>query len=172
MATHLALAVTDQPMRIDGEQAAVEMLAGAAQLAQGDLELLGLLDGARGQELMDGGVGGTNGSPLANSKPFWERERRRRIEHRHQGRFVDEVQREPGLDVVAWLAGPGAEQVPDAQALQFGQQQPDADLVAGNLVARSCGPDVPRSAGRRVPDAGCVGAFGGQEAGGWAGLRA
>jgi hypothetical protein len=33
--------------------------------------------------------------------------------------------------------GPGAEQIPGAQAQVLGQEQPDADLVAGDLVGQS-----------------------------------
>jgi len=72
---HLALAGTVEPMGIDGQQLAGEMAAGAPQLAQGDLEALGLLDGMGGQQMVDCLIGSDKGKPLATSKPFWLSER-------------------------------------------------------------------------------------------------
>ena len=40
--THVALAITGDSVRVQGQQGTAEMVAGTAQLAQADLELLGL----------------------------------------------------------------------------------------------------------------------------------
>jgi hypothetical protein len=45
MAPHLALAVAEHAVRVQGQERAGKMVAGTAQFAQRDLELLGLLDG-------------------------------------------------------------------------------------------------------------------------------
>ena len=75
MATHLALAIAEDAVRIQGQERTGEMVAGTTQFAQSDLELLGLRDGVSGNNSWMA-IGGTKGKPLANSKPFWESVRR------------------------------------------------------------------------------------------------
>ena len=55
---HLTLAVAGHAVRVQRQKSAGEMSSGAAQFAQGDLQLLGLLDGVTLPEAVDGQVGG------------------------------------------------------------------------------------------------------------------
>lgn len=55
---------------------------------------------------------------------------------RAERRFVDQLQGQPGLDGLRAAAGPGAEQVPSAQAQMVGEKQPDTDQVAGDFVGQ------------------------------------
>ena len=56
-ATHLPFGVAPEPMGIDGQHPAQVMTAGSAQLAQGDLQSLGLSHGMGVKELMNGLIG-------------------------------------------------------------------------------------------------------------------
>lgn len=134
VAAHLTLAVTDQAMGIEGQQGGVEMLRGPAQLAQGNLQLLGLLHGVMIEEFVDGRVGGYEGQTVGEFESFLGEGAAAAHRTEAQGRFVDEMEGESGFEMRARLASPGAEQIPSAQPQQFGHQEPDADLIAGNLV--------------------------------------
>ena len=56
--SHVPLAEAAHAMGIDGQQPALEMARGAADLAQGDLEVEALGDGASPEQLVDGHVAG------------------------------------------------------------------------------------------------------------------
>ena len=97
---------------------------------------MGLLDGVVVEQFVDGRVGGNEGQTVGEFESFLRE--RAAPAHRTEahGRFVDEMEGESGFEMRARLAGPGAEQIPNAQTQQFGQQEPDADLIAGNLVGQ------------------------------------
>jgi hypothetical protein len=44
------------------------------------------------------------------------------------------VQSQTRLDALGGQARPGAQEVPSAQPQVFGQQEPDADLIARNFI--------------------------------------
>ena len=53
-----------------------------------------------------------------------------------QGRLVDQLQGEAGLDPLGGLARPAAQQVPGSQAEQLGSEQPQADGTVAHLVGQ------------------------------------
>jgi len=133
---HLAFAVAGQAVGIQGQESAREMVSSAAQFAQGDLEFLGLLDGMTVQELVDGHVGGDKGQAVGQFKTFLGKSASVTVGAQTQGRFIDQVQGQTGLDPLGGQARPGAHEVPGAQAQVLGQQEPDADLIAGNFICQ------------------------------------
>ena len=62
------------------------------------------------------------------------------------GPRMDQLQGQLRFDAGSGRIGPSAEQVPRAQAEVFGRQQPDADLVTGDLVGQQL-PHLPFEAG-------------------------
>jgi hypothetical protein len=130
---HLALAVAGDAVRVQGQERAGEMSAGPAQFAQGDLQLLGLVAVVTLEQVMDGRVGGDKGQAIGQLKPFLGKRARETVGTQTHGRFIDQMQSQAGFDVVGGLAGPGAQQIPSAQAQVFGQEQPNANLIARNL---------------------------------------
>ena len=57
MSAHLALAVAGHAVRVQRQERALEMSSRTAQFTQGDLELLGLLEGVTLQQIVDRQVG-------------------------------------------------------------------------------------------------------------------
>lgn len=55
---HVAFGVAREAVRIQGQDLAGKVAAGPAQLAQGHLELLGLLDGVGFQQVVNSAIGG------------------------------------------------------------------------------------------------------------------
>lgn len=53
-----------------------------------------------------------------------------------QGGFMHQLQGQARLDLGAGLTTPAAQQVPGAQAQMLGQQQPQPDQIAGDLVGQ------------------------------------
>lgn len=53
-----------------------------------------------------------------------------------QSGFMNQLQGQPGLDRGSGLSGPGAEQIPSAQAQMLRDQQPDANLIARDFVGQ------------------------------------
>ncbi len=68
--THLALAVADHPVGVQRQEGPSEMSSRAAQFAQGNLQLLSLLDGMTGQEVVDGRVGGNERQAVGQFETF------------------------------------------------------------------------------------------------------
>ena len=134
--THLALAVAGHAVRVQRQESAGEMSSRAAQFARGHLHLLGLLDGVSLQEVADGQVGGDEGQAVGQLKTFLGERAPLAVGAQTHGGFIDQVQRQARLDSVVRQAGPGAHQVPSAQAQVLGQQQPNADLIARNFVGQ------------------------------------
>ena len=70
VASHLTLAVAGESVRIDDEQFSAEVATGAAQLAQGPLEVL-CFGGAVGlAQVVNGGVGGDERQAVGEFKAF------------------------------------------------------------------------------------------------------
>ena len=70
VSAHLALAVAGHAVRVHRQERAGEVSSGAAQFTQRDLQLLSLLDGVTGQEVVDGQVGGNEGQAVGQLKTF------------------------------------------------------------------------------------------------------
>jgi hypothetical protein len=123
-------------MRVDGQAAALEMTAGSAQQAQGDLEPAGLSHRATVQEVMNGRVGRDKGqsvgqleTALAQAAPLAD------AAHTESG-FVDQLEGQARFDLRGGLAAPRAEQIPSAQAQMFRYQQPQADQRAADFIGQ------------------------------------
>ena len=86
---------------------------------------------------MDGHIGGDEGQAVGQFEAFLGEGASLAIGAQTQGRFVDQVEGQTGLDSFGGLAGPTAEQVPGAQAQMFGREQPNAHLITGDLVGQS-----------------------------------
>jgi hypothetical protein len=112
------------------------MVAGTAQFAQADLELLGLGHGVAGQELVDGQVGGHEGQAIGQFKAFLREGAPLAIGTQTHGRFIYQVQGQAWFGPLGRLARPRAEQVPGAQAQVLGQEQPNTELIAGDFVSQ------------------------------------
>jgi hypothetical protein len=70
VSAHLALAVAGHPMGIQRQKGAGEMSSGTAQLAQGNLGLLGVLEGMAVQEVVNGRVGRNEGQAVGQFEAF------------------------------------------------------------------------------------------------------
>ena len=144
---HLPFAVASDAMGIDGQYLSCEMTQGPPQLAQGHLQSLRLLDGSRGQQLMDGDIGRQprqavdQFEAVLTEGPF--------LAHagRTQGGFVDQLQGQPRFGPRRLPAGPTAQQIPGAQPQMFGNQQPQPDQITGDLVGQQL-PHAAFEAGR------------------------
>ena len=112
------------------------MSSRAAQFSQGDLELLGLLDGVTLQQIVDRQVGRDEGQAVGQLKTFLGKRAPLTVRAQAHGGFIDQVQGQARLDSVGRQAGPGAHEIPGAQAQVFRQQQPNADLVARDFVGQ------------------------------------
>ena len=64
-----------------------------------------------------------------------------------QGRLMDQLQRQARFHSFGSLRRPAADQVPDSQPQQFGDQQPDAGQVAHDLVGEALSHPVLEAAG-------------------------
>ena len=133
----VAFGVADQAVRVQRQNLAREVAAGPAQFAQGDLELLRLLDGMGGQQVMEGAVGGqprqavgqlkalvAQGTVVAQAGPA-----QRGFMHQMQGQTRGQV-------AAGGLPRPSSEQIPTAQAQVLGHQQPEAQETTRNLVGQ------------------------------------
>jgi len=136
MEPHVPLAVAFQAMRIDGQQLAHEVAPGAADQTQGDLQLLGLLDGVSVQQLMDGRVTGNKGQTTGQFKAGLTRGAALAHPRHTQGRLMDQLERQTRPHRVSGLATPGAQQVPGAQAQVFGQQEPETGQGAVDFIGQ------------------------------------
>ena len=145
MAAHLALGAALDAMGVQHQQLSAEMAAGPAQFAQGELQALRSGDGAGIEQLMNGLVTGDEGQPVGHFKAFLAEGASAAQIAVTQGRFVDDLQGQSWCQFLRAGLGPAAEQVPGSQAQVFGHQQPDADLVAGDLVGQQL-PDLPLQA--------------------------
>ena len=72
---------------------------------------------------------------MTNSKPRWARHCLWRSPATHEDRFLDQLQGQARLDTL-WSGDPATDEVPDAQAEEFGGEQPQAEKVARDLVGQ------------------------------------
>jgi hypothetical protein len=93
---HLALGVTDQAVRIQGQHLARKVAAGSAQFAQVDLELLRLGHGMGFQQVVQGAIGGQPGQAVEHLKAAMAQRAVGAQRRPAQGGLVDQVQRQAG----------------------------------------------------------------------------
>jgi hypothetical protein len=123
-------------MGIDRQQSAAEMPGGLAELAQSDLQVLGVGHGVGGEEGVDGAIAGEERQAVEHFKTALAEGALLADAREAEGGFMDELEGQARLDAVAGTVGPGAEQVPGAQAQVFRDQQPRTDEVAVDLVGQ------------------------------------
>ena len=141
----VAFGKADEAMGVQREGWAGEVTAGPAQLAQADLQALRLGDGVSFQQVMQGAVGGQPGPPIEQFKALVAQGTVGPHGAPAEGRFMDQVEGQ------AWGqgffgAGPGAQQIPGAQAQVFGDEPPETQQAAGDLIGQ-CLTDLAFDAG-------------------------
>jgi hypothetical protein len=103
---HLALAVAGDTVRIQRQERAGKMLGNAAQFAQANLELLGLLDGMTLQEIMDSRIGGYEGQAVGQFESFLGKRALMAVGTQTHRRLVDQMQTQARFDPFRGQAGP------------------------------------------------------------------
>jgi hypothetical protein len=136
MATHLAFAVAAHAMRIDSQNATRKMAAGETHFGQGDLEILGLRDGVFVQEFVHSDITGQKGKPIGQFEALLTQGAALADAGGTKGCFMHELQGETRLDAFGGLSGPALQQVPGSQTEMFGDQEPETDQVAADLVGQ------------------------------------
>ena len=120
---HVAFGVAEQPVRIQGQHLAGEVATGPAQLAQTDLELLGLLDGVGFQQVMQGSIGGQPRQAVGQLKASVPQRTIGAEGRPAQRRFVDQMQRQArSQSFIGQFTRPGSQQIPGAQAQVLRQE--------------------------------------------------
>lgn len=133
---HLALAGTAHPMGIDRQETAAEMPPGAAEASEDNLQMLRFLDGVRLQKVVNGLIRGDERQAVEDFKPFLAQAAGGARGGDAEGGFMDELERQSGIEVGLGVAGPLAQERPGSQAEMFGNQKPEADEVAGDFVGQ------------------------------------
>ena len=90
-----------------------------------------------GQQFVDGHVGGEKGEATGKlESTLAERTTGADAGHAESG-FIDQLQRQPWLDVLPAPPRPATEEIPSTQAEQLGDEQPEADQVTGNFIGQA-----------------------------------
>jgi hypothetical protein len=122
-------------VRVQRQELAAEVAAGAAQLPPGDLELLGLGHGVRLPEVVDDLIGGQEGQAVGQFQALVAQRAVLAQGRPAQGGFVNQMQGQVGAQRVGLpIARPGAQQVPGTQTQVFGDQQPHPQKTTRDLV--------------------------------------
>ena len=108
VAAHLPLGVAAQVVGVDRQQLSPEVSAGAPQAAQGHLQLLAALDGLGLQEVVDGLITGDERQAVSDLEAFLAEAVVVAHPGHAQGRFMDQLQSQTGLDGGAGPAAPAA----------------------------------------------------------------
>lgn len=112
------------------------MAAGPAQFAHGNLQALGDGYGAGGEQIVKGLITGDEGQTVGHFETFLAEGAATPQIAVAQGGLVDDLERQSRGQLLGLGLRPTAEQFPGSQAQMFGQQQPDADLIAGDTVGQ------------------------------------
>ena len=134
---HVALGITGQAVRVQRQELAVKVAAGAAKLAQGDLELLGLRHRVSLQQVVDGAIGGEERQPVGQFKALVAERPVGAQGRAAQGGFMNQMQGHAGgQSVRVQIARPSAQQVPRAQTKVLWNEQPQAQIASRNLIGQ------------------------------------
>ena len=106
-------------MGIDGQQPAPEVARGAADLAEGDLEVEALDDRASPEQLVDGHVAGEERQAVGQLEDPLVQCAAVPQPGAAQRRLMDQLQRQAWSHILGALSRPAAHQVPGPQAEQF-----------------------------------------------------
>jgi len=128
-------------------------------LAQADLELESLVDGVGFEQVVEGGVGREPRQAISQLETLMAEGAFGAQGGAAQSGLMDEVQAQArGQEWVGRISGPGAQEVPGAQAQVLSQEEPNAHEEAADLI----GQELPDAAF----DADGVGGFGANGLGG------
>ncbi len=108
VAAHLTFGVASHAVGIKSQQPAAKMFSRSPQLAQSDLQMPGLLDGASFEQIVDGGIGGDKGQSIGELKTLLRKGALAAIGAQAHGRLVHQVKSHPRFDSLACLAAPSA----------------------------------------------------------------
>lgn len=136
VASGLAFGIAAHGVGVDGQQISGIVSAGPAQAAQGELEGLGLLDGMRLEQLMNGLVAGDEGQAVGELESFLAERASPAYAAGAQGGFVDQLEGQARGHLRAVPCAPSLEKVPRAQAQMFGDQEPNPHHGSRNLVGQ------------------------------------
>ena len=126
-----------RPMGIDQQEFSRILSGNAADLAQGDLQLLGLGDRVTVEQVMHRRIRGQKRKSVEQLEATESNTPSLAEAPQAQGRLVHQLQGQSRLDPRPRLAGPPAQQIPCAQAEVFGDQQPQARHGITDLVGES-----------------------------------
>jgi len=107
-----------------------------AKPAQGDLQPLGFRHDMLGQQAVHGHITGHEGQPIGQLESALTENSLLAQDRGAQRGLVDQLERQAGLDPPAGLTAPTAKQIPRSQPQVLGNQKPEADEVAGDLVGQ------------------------------------
>lgn len=133
---HLAFAGAGQAVRIDGEQATLEVAPGATQATQGELQFFGVGNGMGVEQLVNTLIGSHKGQAIEEFEALLTEGAGGTEVHHPEGGFMGQLQGQAGGEIGGRGIRPAAEQIPSSQAQVFRGQQPEADQIAGNLIGQ------------------------------------
>jgi hypothetical protein len=123
-------------VRVEGQQAALKVAAGTTEATQGELQFFRLRNGMGLKQIVNTLIGSDKGQAVEEFEALLGEGAGGTEVHDAQGGLVHELQGQAGGEVGGGGAGPAAEQIPGSQAQVFGQQQPEANQIAGNLIGQ------------------------------------
>lgn len=123
-------------MRVNGQQVAFVMSTGSSDASQSGLKGLGFDYRVSVQQFMDGLVTGQKRQPVGQFKPFLAQTTRFADTRNTQGRFMDELKSQSGVNLVARAASPSRKKVPGSQSQMLWNQEPDAHEGTGDFVGQ------------------------------------
>ncbi len=136
LATHLSFAVAGDSMGIDGQESSGKVTGRTAEVAEGQLEALSIGNGVFGEQLMDGAITGQEGQAVEEFKAALAQGALPTNAGEAQRGFVHQLHRQARFHAIGGPVGPGAQEVPGAQAKVLGNQPPQADEIAADLVGQ------------------------------------
>ena len=133
---HLAFGVRAHPVRIDGQELAGEVAAGAAQLAEGHFQRLRLFDGVGCKQGVDGLIRGDEGQAVGQLESLLSQAAPPAQTGHAQRGLAHQLQGQARLDALRAFSGPAAQQVPRAEAQMLGDEESQAGVRARDLVSQ------------------------------------
>ena len=119
------------------------------------------------QQIMHGPIGGQKGQAVGQLKALMAQRAVGAEGGAAEGCFVNQMQSQArGQGVIGQLAGPGAQQIPGAEAKMFGDQQPHSQEIARNSISQKLADLTFHAGGVGLLEAlSFAGALGGQQRG-------
>ena len=136
VSAHLALAVAEDPVGIQGEHLPLKVFSSAANFPQRQLKLSGLGYGMGVEQLVEGGIRGDKRQSIGDFKTLLGKGAFTPVRAKAESRFIDEMQGHPRFDLFGGLATPKQEQIPNPESEELRDEQPDAHLIARDFVGQ------------------------------------